>query len=300
MPIPIVYTDYGTSPVRESQYDANRQDQNRTQVVSGTLRTALAPDLTAELTVGQVQQERLEPDVVTNLPTVGYSSRRNQAVGHVAWQPSARGSLRMGLDASEETARNPDLAGANQLSGEGRHLAVVVDGEREVLPDLRLVGSLRTERDRVTVPTSGSGTVEDASTQVTGKAGVNWTLPRGFRVYANAGTGFSNPLLYQSLFNANYGRRDPGQREEPHRPGRPDLDLRTLAERPRADPHPLPGPGLLRPQRRRAHPPSGAAGTPGCTATAPRSASSRRSSSSPTRPRSGEPAGSTATRRPGT
>lgn len=205
VPIPIVFTDYGTGPRPAYQYDANRQDFSRTQVVSGTLRTALAPDLTAELTLGQVQQQRLEPDVVTNLPTVGYTSRRNQAVGHVAWQPSAKGSLQVGLDASQESARNPDLAGANQLSADGRHLAVVLDGEREVVPDVRLVGSLRTERDRVTVPTSGSGTVEDASTQVTGKAGVNWTLPRGFRVYANAGTGFSNPLLYQSLFNANYG-----------------------------------------------------------------------------------------------
>jgi vitamin B12 transporter len=205
VPIPIVYTDYGTSPRLASQFDPRRQDFNRTEVVSGTLRSALSPDLTAELTLGQVLQQRLEPDVVTNLPTVGYLSRRNQAVGHVAWQPSSRGSLQVGLDASGETARNPDLAGNNQLSADARHLAVVVDGEREVVAGLRLVGSLRTERDRVTVPTSGSGTVEDASTQVTGKAGVNWTLPRGFRAYANAGTGFSNPLLYQSLFNANYG-----------------------------------------------------------------------------------------------
>jgi vitamin B12 transporter len=205
VPIPIVYTDYGTSPRPASQFDPNRQDLGRTQVVSGTLRSALTPDLTAELTVGQVEQRRLEPDASTNLPTVMYLSRRNQAVGHVAWQPSSRGSLQVGLDASEETARNPDLVGRNQLGADGRHLAVVLDGEREVVDSLRLVGSLRAERDRVTVPVAGGAVVEDASTQVTGKAGVNWTLPLGFRVYANAGTGFSNPLLYQALFNANYG-----------------------------------------------------------------------------------------------
>jgi outer membrane cobalamin receptor len=57
----------------------------------------------------------------------------------------------------------------------------------------------------VTVPTAQSGTVESSLTQTTGKLGLNWALPRGFRAYASAGNGFSNPLLYQSLFNANYG-----------------------------------------------------------------------------------------------
>ena len=205
VPIPIIFTDNSPGPRPASQFDPSREDLDRTQVLSGTLRTELSPTVSAELTLGQVQQRRLEPDVVTQAPTVGYLSRRNQAVGRVTWQPSEAGSLALGLDGSEETAWSPDLSGADQLSATARHLAMVLDGDRELVPGLRLVGSLRAERDRVTVPTAGSGAVENNLTQTTGKAGVNWTLPEGFRAYLNAGTGFSNPLLYQSLFNANYG-----------------------------------------------------------------------------------------------
>jgi outer membrane cobalamin receptor len=67
------------------------------------------------------------------------------------------------------------------------------------------VASLRTERDHQSSP-SGQGPAADHSlTQTTGKLGLNWILPRGFRAFANAGTGFSTPLLYNALFNAQYG-----------------------------------------------------------------------------------------------
>ncbi|MGA2082853.1 MAG: TonB-dependent receptor [Holophaga sp.] len=204
VPIPIVYVS-GAAPRTPGQIDLDRQDFNRTQILSGTVRAELDPQVTAELTVGQVLQNRLEPDVNTNLPTVPYLSRRNQLVGHVTWRPSDAASLQAGLDGSEDFARDPDLTGANTLSATARHLAVLVDGERELGGGVRAVASLRTEQDRVTVPTAQSGTVESSLTQTTGKLGLNWALPRGFRAYASAGNGFSNPLLYQSLFNANYG-----------------------------------------------------------------------------------------------
>jgi outer membrane cobalamin receptor len=205
VPIPIVYTNYDTVPRSASTYDAGREDFSRTEILSGTLRTQFSPVLSGEVTLGQVLQQRLEPDVNTNLPTVPYLSRRNQAVGHVTWQPSSVGSLTVGLDGYEETARCPDLSGADQLTATGRHLAVVLDGQRELLPGVRAVASLRTERDRVSVPTLDAGSGESSTTQSTGKLGLNWTLPDGFRVYGNAGTGFSNPLLYNSIFNYNYG-----------------------------------------------------------------------------------------------
>ena len=202
VPIPIVFADNAPRPAY--LFDPQRQDFNRTQVLGATVRTQFSPVLSGELTVGQVLQNRLEPDVSTNLPTVYFLSRRDQAVGHVTWQPSALGSLTLGLDGSQEAAQAPDLVGVNQLNAHARHLAVVLDGQREVSPGLRLTGSLRTERDRQTAP-AAAGTLEDDRTVTTGKVGVNWILPRGFRVYANAGTGFSNPLLYNTIFSANYG-----------------------------------------------------------------------------------------------
>lgn len=199
VPIPIVYA--GSAPRSSYNFDADRQDFNRTQILSGTLRTEFSPELSGELTVGQVLQNRLEPNSTTDLPTDIYLSRRNQAVGHVTWQPSSAGSLTLGLDGSDETARSPDSSETGTLAASAKHMAILAEGQRELLPSLRAVASLRTERDSQTAP----GAPDNSLTQTTGKVGLNWTLPGGFRAYASAGTGFSNPLLYQSLFNAQYG-----------------------------------------------------------------------------------------------
>ncbi len=199
VPIPIVYA--GSAPRSSYNFDADRQDFNRTQILSGTLRTEFSPVLSGELTVGQVLQNRLEPNSNTDLPTDIYLSRRNQAVGHVTWQPSSAGSLTLGLDGSDETARSPDSSETGTLAASAKHMAILAEGQRELLPSLRAVASLRTERDSQTAP----GAPDNSLTQTTGKVGLNWTLPGGFRAYASAGTGFSNPLLYQSLFNAQYG-----------------------------------------------------------------------------------------------
>ena len=205
VPVPIAYIENSPGPRYSGFFVPGRQDFNRTEVVSGTARTVFSPVLSGELTLGQVQQRRLEPDYITSLPTSAFLSRRNQAVGHLTWQPSAAGSLTAGLDASDEFARSPALSGTDQMSASARHLAVLVEGQRQLAGDLRLTGSLRTERDRQTAPTASTGTLEDDTTQTTGKLGLNWILPAGFRAYASAGTGFSNPLLYNTIFNAFYG-----------------------------------------------------------------------------------------------
>ena len=205
VPVPIAYIETSPGPRYPGYYVPGRQDFNRTEILSGTARTVFSPVLAGELTVGQVQQRRLEPDYLTSLPTSAFLSRRNQAVGHLTWQPSAAGALTVGLDGSEEFARSPALSGAELMTASARHLAVLLEGQRELAADLRLTASLRTERDRQTAPAAAAGTLEDATTQTTGKLGLNWILPAGFRAYASAGTGFSNPLLYDTIFNAFYG-----------------------------------------------------------------------------------------------
>jgi vitamin B12 transporter len=199
VPIPIVTTPF-TGP---DSYAPQRQDFNRVQVLSATVRTQFSPVLLGDLTVGQVLQNRMEPDYFTNLATDPYTSRRNQAVGHLTWRPSSAGSLQLGLDGSEETAATPAFPGTYFASA--RHLAVMVDGEQELCRDFRAVASVRTERDRQTVPTGTGGMVDNDLTQTTGKLGLNWKLPRGFRFYASAGTGFSNPQLYATMYNAQNG-----------------------------------------------------------------------------------------------
>jgi outer membrane receptor protein involved in Fe transport len=207
VPIPITTTSTGSAPHPAKDFVTGRQDLNRTEVLSGTVRTQFSAELSGELTLGQVVQSRLEPDYFTNLATDFYSSRRNQVVGNLTWRPSSVGSLRVGLDGSEETAKSPDFSGnGGFFFGSARHMAVLMDGEREIFKNFRMVGSVRTERDRQTVPTGvGGPSVDSSINQTTGKLGVNWILPEGFRAYANAGTGFSNPLLYDTMYNAQNG-----------------------------------------------------------------------------------------------
>jgi vitamin B12 transporter len=209
VPIPIAYSDNGTGSrsLNPGQFDPNRQDFNRSQILSGTVRTQFSPVLTGELTVGQVLQTRLEPDLGSGAAPVPYSSSRNQMVGHVTWQPSDSASVTLGLDGSEESAKSPDpndFTEQAMLSATARHLAVLAEGQKELFPGFRAVLSLRSEWDRQSLPAGAGDRTDNSNAQTTGKLGANWTLPAGFRVYANAGTGFSNPLLFNSVWNAQF------------------------------------------------------------------------------------------------
>lgn len=205
VPIPISYVSLA-DPYPGRAYSAIREDRVRTQLVSGSWRTQFSDALSGELTLGQVLENRMEPFYLTNLPTDPYASRRNQLVGRLSWRPSEAGALSLGVDGSEEHASTPDLNDTQTLTATARHLALLGEAERELGHGLRAVLSLRTGRDRQSAPgAAGAAGQDNAITQTTGKAGLNWTLPRGFRVYANAGTGFSNPLLYQAMFNTVYG-----------------------------------------------------------------------------------------------
>jgi len=190
------------SGVTPPYYTPAVQDFNRTQILSGTVRSQFSQVLSGSLTIGQVLQHRIEPNWYTNLPTDIYSSQRNQIVGHLTWEPSATASLTVGLDGSEETARSPNqVSETPQVMGKTKRLAILAEGQEELVPGLRAVASLRTESDGQDIP----GAADTRITETTGKLGLNWTLPAGFRAYANAGTGFSTPLLYSALYNQAYG-----------------------------------------------------------------------------------------------
>jgi outer membrane receptor protein involved in Fe transport len=204
VPVPVAFAGYGTAPRAPDRYDPDRQSLNRTQLLSGTVRSAFSPELALELSLGQVLQVRLEPGLAAGMPRLGFLSRRNQAVGGLTWQ-SAVAAVRLGLDGSEETAHSPALDGAGRFQASARRLAALLEGQRELRPGLRVVAALRTGQDRTTVPGCGSGALDSGGTRTTGKLGVNWTLPAGFRAYVSAGTGFSQPLLYSSVFNGRYG-----------------------------------------------------------------------------------------------
>jgi outer membrane cobalamin receptor len=169
-------------------------------VASATVRSTLSPALTAEVTLGQALQTRLEPNYVDNAATERSQSRRNQGNGALTWHLQGNTTLQGGFDAYEETAW---FAG-NDHSATGRHLGLFVEDQTEVTDAFRVVATVRGERDRLAFPTaSGSESTLEVS-RATWKLGLNWLPAQGFRFYASAGTAFANPLLFQAIYNAKY------------------------------------------------------------------------------------------------
>jgi outer membrane cobalamin receptor len=180
-----------------------QETYNRTQILDAKVRTQFSPTLSGELTLGQVLQDSLLPGMGFNIVSyTPYESRQNQVVGHVTWQPSDKASLVVGVDGSEAYAMVPNQATyVGNAYGDATHMAVLAEGQGEIVPNLRLVGSMRTERDHDDLPNAANGRSATGVTETTAKVGVNWTLPAGFRAYANAGTGFNSAPLFDSIYN---------------------------------------------------------------------------------------------------
>ena len=196
VPIPWV-----TVPPSKGGYDSAREELNRNQQLIGTLRSALTPSLTAEVSLGQVLQARDEPDY-SDPGRTPYDSRRNQAVGTLSWTPFPALRVNGGLDVYEEFATVPDYAGGND-NGAGKHRGLSLEVAGEPVPWLRLVGSVRQQWDSQSFTYVGQAPPAASDHATTFKLGANVILGGGLRVYASGGTAFSLPLLYQVMYNLN-------------------------------------------------------------------------------------------------
>lgn len=205
VPLPLAFASYGVGPRPSYAYNEKRGAASRLQAFSGSLRTAFSETVRGELNLGQVEQVRLEP-LPDGKPGRRYVSRRHQLQASTTWDLSPKDALTLGVEAYEESASTPDAVNAElRNDATARHLALNLDGGFELLEGWRLVASLRSQRDRQTIHPQGATTEETSIAQTTGKVGVNWTPTEHWRFYTSLGTGFSNPLLSQSLWNAHYG-----------------------------------------------------------------------------------------------
>lgn len=196
---PLPWKDAGlsTAPRPESAYDANREVAQRNEQFVATLRGALRQDLSYELMVGQALEDRREAKFMGG-GYDPYGSRRTQIQGSLTWIMT-RHTFSLGLEHIEDTAETTYPEG----QGKGRHDAISLDVASLLTQNLRFTLSARNQRDSQNFSFATSlGAPDTKNSQFTYKAGLNWTLPGGFRVYASGGTAFSNPLLYQVMYNA--------------------------------------------------------------------------------------------------
>lgn len=197
VPIPYQSTGLATPFV----YNAARQDTARSQQAIATLRSGWGADWGTEVSLGYAEQTRSEPnDFGASPSSFRFTSYGSQANALLRWSPSGPLSGSFLLQGAQERAI--DDFGDH---GEGRHLGAAVELAWEPFDALRLVGSVREQRDHQTLLAASGADTETANNQTTGKLGATWQLGGGFHAYASGGSAFSNPLLYAVMYNAQFG-----------------------------------------------------------------------------------------------
>lgn len=215
VPIPWASVSAGSAPRPASAYRDDRETSGRAEVLSATLRTTLSPALEAEVTLGQAEQHRMEPDATTGQASHPYDSRRTQVNAGFSWKPLTRWSFGALLDAYQEQARVDDYAGGRD-QGKGHHGGLSLEAAWEITPALRLTASGRHQQDRQSYTfTTGTPQPELDLQANTWKAGLNWLATPGLRLYAGTGTGFGIPFLSAVMYNQVWGYPglEPLQRE---------------------------------------------------------------------------------------
>lgn len=185
-------------------YSPGRESTLRNEQLIGSYRQGFSEALLAECSLGQSLQDRVEPGFGSAPDR--YHSQRDQGVGTLTWTPSAALRLSGMLDANDEVSTTPEGDRA-----EGRHLALGLEGAFDLAGSIRLVGSVRNQKDRIAYRFSdGSAVPERSSSAFVGKVGINWMAGSGARVYASYGTSYNTPDLFSLTHNLSNGFGDLG------------------------------------------------------------------------------------------
>lgn len=191
--------DASWNPARAYGYD--RETQQRQEALTGSLRSGWTDALSTELNLGQVRSHRFYTDSLYEA-----NARRSQANLSATWKGQGWGLSGL-VDGYTEDFWNDDPG----LKTEGRHTALAMEASWEPLKELRLVASGRHQRDRIAQEAAGLPDLSE--NQSTWKAGANLLLASGFRAYANLGTAFNMPQLFQISWNASKGFAMPGNEQ---------------------------------------------------------------------------------------
>ncbi len=183
-------------------YTPGRESSLRNEQLIGSYRQNFGEALLMEFSLGQSLQDRVEPGFGASPDR--YHSQRNQGVASLAWTPSAALRISGMLDAYHEISATP---GGDR--GEGRHVALGLEGAFDLSESLRLVASLRDQKDRIDYRfDDGSAVPERSSSTTVGRLGLNWAPGKGARVYASYGTSYNTPDLFSLTHNLSNGFSD--------------------------------------------------------------------------------------------
>lgn len=201
VPIPYVDTSFGTGPRPASAYSDERQATLRNEQISGSYRMTLGAAFALDFSLGQALQDREESRTATTSGYI-YHSQLNQAGAGVHWKPFKDFSASLLLEASDEVGAMPSYP-VGRDRGLAQHRSLTLESAWEPMTALRLVGSVRRQKDRQSFDSAQSVDLGERNESVgTYRLGATLTLPAGHRVYASGGTGFNLPFLSAVMYHA--------------------------------------------------------------------------------------------------
>ena len=184
-------------------FDPTRKNSERDQTIIGAYRQQLSATWLLETSFGHIAQERMEPSMTLGNPDDPYRGQRNQAVGSLTWTPLEHFLASLMLD------HQGDSAETNDGRAKGSHSALALELSQEWDSGLRAVASGRYQEDTIRYTyASGASLPDRKSERFVYKAGLNWLLRSGFRLYTSYGTSWNTPDLFSLTHNLAGGYGD--------------------------------------------------------------------------------------------
>lgn len=177
-------------------FDPARKNTERDQTFIGAYRHQLSSTWLLETSFGHIAQNRSEPSMVLGDPNDPYRGQRNQAVGSLTWTPLEHFQASLMLDHQHDSAET------NDGRAKGSHNAMALELSQEWDSGLRAVVSGRYQEDAIRYTyASGASLPVRINDRFVYKAGLNWLLSSGFRVFASYGTSWNTPDLFSLTHN---------------------------------------------------------------------------------------------------
>lgn len=198
-------------PTKPNVYDETRESRGRVKVGSARLTGLFGEGWSYEVVAGGDSQHRLEV-ATEKTPASPYDSTRQVAKGSVHRELQG---WSFGLQQQEEREQGRMaywMGGQNQ--GEASRRSTSAEAAVTVADRLRILGSVRFQRDEQTFRPVGGAERRNAHSSVAGRAGVNLLLDQGLRVYASMGTSYGLPEISAVLYNMGNAPDKPELGEE--------------------------------------------------------------------------------------
>ncbi len=207
VPIPFASVQLDSSPRLNSAFNASREFLLRNEQLGLRYETVLFNTIPLSIYYGSSSQSRFEPKFGGS-GYDPYQSRRTEGGLKASWQQSTDLSFAYRLQIFQERAETPAYPSGVDY-GSGSHMSSAVESHWQTSPTIRLLATLREDRDKQSFTTASSGfTIDPVSVRArTWRLGVTYLpieslMGTDEKWFISFGTGFGLAPLTSNLYHA--------------------------------------------------------------------------------------------------